>query len=106
MFRQRSALGYLDNSLCYDIRVHCVHCVHFGSCKYHILVIMEESPYTEEILEFISKEFPHLENITYLDHAGASLYAKSQIDAVHDALTQNLLCNPHTNFGNLQVTSS
>lgn len=32
----------------------------------------------------------------YLDHAGATLYAESQIRAVHDLLTANMFGNPHT----------
>ena len=65
---------------------------------------MDESPYTQELKDLILKEFPHLNQVTYLDHAGASLYAKSQIDDVFKELNQNLLCNPHTNFGNLKVS--
>ena len=65
---------------------------------------MDESPYTQELKDLILKEFPHLNQVTYLDHAGASLYAKSQIDDAFKELNQNLLCNPHTNFGNLKVS--
>lgn len=32
----------------------------------------------------------------YMDHAGATLYAESQIRAVQKLLTGNLFCNPHT----------
>ena len=65
---------------------------------------MDESTYTQELKDLILKEFPHLNQVTYLDHAGASLYAKSQIDNAFKELNQNLLCNPHTNFGNLKVS--
>lgn len=33
---------------------------------------------------------------TYLDHAGTTLYAESQIDSSATLLKQNLFCNPHT----------
>jgi molybdenum cofactor sulfurtransferase len=44
----------------------------------------------------INEEFGRLEGKHYLDHAGATLYAASQIKAVADGLTENLFCNPHT----------
>ena len=61
-----------------------------------------------KLLELIKNEFPILSKhqITYLDHAGASLYAESQIKSVSKDLTENLLANPHTNFGHLQVITS
>ena len=68
---------------------------------------MQNSPYSEKIYELIKKEYPLLydeqNSIIYLDHAGASLYSKSQIKGFHEELEQNLLCNPHTNFGKLKV---
>ena len=68
---------------------------------------MQNSPYSEKIYELIKKEYPLLydehNSIIYLDHAGASLYSKSQINGFHEELEQNLLCNPHTNFGKLKV---
>ena len=67
---------------------------------------MDESPYTQELKDLILNEFPHLQQLTYLDHAGASLHAKSQIDNAFRELNKNLICNPHTNFGNLKVRNS
>ena len=68
---------------------------------------MQNSPYSKKIYELIKKEYPLLydeeNSIIYLDHAGASLYSKSQIKGFHEELEQNLLCNPHTNFGKLKV---
>ena len=60
---------------------------------------------SDSILQRISEEFPNLGKITYLDHAGASLFAKSQLEGIHKELSENLLCNPHTNFGNSDVRS-
>ncbi|GLH12513.1 Molybdenum cofactor sulfurase 1 [Gryllus bimaculatus] len=37
-----------------------------------------------------------LEGICYLDHAGATLYAKSQMNAVHKELNESVFGNPHS----------
>ena len=54
----------------------------------------------------ISDEFPQLydNEITYLDNAAAALYSKAQMDNVHQDLSSNLYCNPHTtgNFGKVR----
>ena len=67
--------------------------------------------YNGKIEEFRKKEFSRLEGnneqgkeqekkerkpITYLDHAGATLYASSQIDKVGEFLKNNVLGNPHS----------
>ena len=64
---------------------------------------MNSSSDSDLILQIINEEFPNLGKITYLDHAGASLFAKSQLEGIHKELSENLLCNPHTNFGNVEV---
>ena len=69
------------------------------------LFTMNSSYDSDLILQTINKEFPTLGKITYLDHAGASLFAKSQLEGIHRELSENLLCNPHTNFGNSEVRS-
>lgn len=33
---------------------------------------------------------------TYLDHAGATLYAASQVAAAAQQLERDVICNPHT----------
>ena len=66
---------------------------------------MNSSSDSDLILQTINEEFPNLGKITYLDHAGASLFAKSQLEGIHRELSENLLCNPHTNFGNSEVRS-
>ena len=45
---------------------------------------------------FVAEEFPHLRGQTYLDHAGAGLYSKSQIDGVREELMSRLAGNPHS----------
>lgn len=54
-------------------------------------------------LKWRSEEFPQLHDngITYLDNAATALYSKTQMDNVHQDLSSNLYCNPHTtgNFG-------
>lgn len=44
----------------------------------------------------IAKEFVRLEDVSYLDTAGAALYAEGQIHQISALLTQNLFSNPHT----------
>ncbi|XP_037823018.1 molybdenum cofactor sulfurase isoform X1 [Lucilia sericata] len=51
---------------------------------------------TEAEEKAIAKEFLRLGDNTYLDHAGSTLYAESQIDACGKLLKENLFCNPHT----------
>ncbi|XP_012937737.1 molybdenum cofactor sulfurase, partial [Aplysia californica] len=43
-----------------------------------------------------AEEFPHLKDTVYVDHAGATLYSRSQIDAVHKDLSNTLYGNPHS----------
>ena len=45
---------------------------------------------------FVAEEFPHLKGQTYLDHAGAGLYSKSQIEGVREQLMSRLVGNPHS----------
>ena len=45
---------------------------------------------------FSGDEFPQLSNTTYLDHAGATVYSKTQIERVNNMLLSGLFCNPHT----------
>ncbi|XP_030381510.1 molybdenum cofactor sulfurase [Scaptodrosophila lebanonensis] len=44
----------------------------------------------------IDKEFNRLADTTYLDHAGTTLYAESQVAAAAKELQRNVICNPHT----------
>ncbi|XP_058443494.1 molybdenum cofactor sulfurase 3-like [Malaya genurostris] len=55
-----------------------------------------QTEYTRNEEDALDKEFNRLNGKCYLDHAGSTLYASSQIHAVQQFLTENLLCNPHT----------
>ncbi|XP_034483099.1 molybdenum cofactor sulfurase [Drosophila innubila] len=44
----------------------------------------------------IDKEFSRLADSTYLDHAGTTLYAKTQVTAAAQQLQRDVICNPHT----------
>ncbi|XP_062551575.1 molybdenum cofactor sulfurase 2-like [Armigeres subalbatus] len=52
--------------------------------------------YTAEEAYHIEKEFTRLKGKYYMDHAGTTLYAESQIKAIQTMLTGNLFCNPHS----------
>ncbi|GFO22945.1 molybdenum cofactor sulfurase [Plakobranchus ocellatus] len=42
------------------------------------------------------QEFPNLKETVYVDHAGATLYSRTQLEAVHQDLMCNLYGNPHS----------
>ncbi|CAI7996362.1 Molybdenum cofactor sulfurase [Geodia barretti] len=52
------------------------------------------------------EEFPQLKGVTYLDHAGAALYAKSQVEAHTAGLTANLYGNPHSQSPSSQSSTA
>ncbi|KAJ4397135.1 hypothetical protein N0V93_001359 [Gnomoniopsis smithogilvyi] len=43
-----------------------------------------------------SVEYPHMTEGVYLDHSGATIYAKSLIDAFAEQMSSNLYGNPHS----------
>ncbi|XP_022082734.1 molybdenum cofactor sulfurase-like isoform X2 [Acanthaster planci] len=52
--------------------------------------------YNSNIENIRKQEFPGLSDITYLDHAGATLYAKSQLASVQQDLMSHVYGNPHS----------
>lgn len=50
-------------------------------------------------------EFPQLKESVYVDHAGTTLYSKSQIEAHHKELLSNLYGNPHSRSQSSQLTT-
>ncbi|KUJ07885.1 PLP-dependent transferase [Mollisia scopiformis] len=52
--------------------------------------------YNSDVDEFQATEYPMLEGKTYLDHGGATIYAKSLIETVSADLISNLYGNPHS----------
>ena len=56
-----------------------------------------ENVYDEKTKMKLEEEFPQLSGVTYLDHAGATLFSKTQIERVSAELKGNLFFNPHTN---------
>ncbi|KAH8291581.1 hypothetical protein KR018_001258 [Drosophila ironensis] len=54
--------------------------------------------FTKEEQSKIDAEFSRLtvNPSVYLDHAGTTLYAESQVKAAADQLMKNVICNPHT----------
>ncbi|XP_065169463.1 molybdenum cofactor sulfurase 3 [Atheta coriaria] len=53
--------------------------------------------YSKELEKSLEEEFKDiLKDNIYLDHAGATLYSKTQISDVHSELSKNLFANPHS----------
>ncbi|CAC5406878.1 ABA3 [Mytilus coruscus] len=50
-------------------------------------------------------EFPQLEDSVYVDHAGTTLYCKTQIEAYHKELLSNLYGNPHSRSQSSRLTT-
>ncbi|KAF2474155.1 PLP-dependent transferase [Lindgomyces ingoldianus] len=58
--------------------------------------MQERLAYNEKISLLRDDEYPMLKGITYLDHAGTSLYSKSLIDAFSREMMSQVLGNPHS----------
>ncbi|KAI5083295.1 hypothetical protein GOP47_0003038 [Adiantum capillus-veneris] len=56
--------------------------------------------------ELRSYEFPQLKGDVYLDHAGATLYSRSQVLANLEDLCQTLYGNPHSQSGCSNISSN
>ncbi|KAG2761835.1 Molybdenum cofactor sulfurase [Phytophthora cactorum] len=56
--------------------------------------------------EMRMNEFPHMHGSVYLDHAGATMYSKTQLDAAFQELQGGLFTNPHSAIGGSQVEST
>ncbi|XP_023289256.1 molybdenum cofactor sulfurase 1 isoform X2 [Orussus abietinus] len=52
--------------------------------------------YDKEIIEGLDQEFSRLKDECYVDHAGATLYAESQIKRVQEELLSSIYANPHS----------
>ncbi|XP_077993874.1 molybdenum cofactor sulfurase-like [Glandiceps talaboti] len=50
-------------------------------------------------------EFARLDGVTYLDHAGTTLYAQSQLNAYHKDLSENIYGNPHSHSASSRLTT-
>eukprot|EP00775_Hariotina_reticulata_P009146 gene9146-9314_t len=55
--------------------------------------------YTGRIDELRATQFPQLQNVTYLDHAAATLYSLQQLADATQELSQHLFANPHSQLG-------
>ncbi|KAL4928860.1 putative molybdenum cofactor sulfurase protein (HxB) [Aspergillus undulatus] len=63
------------------------------------------SGYSDDIDAIREREYPLLEDTTYLDHAGTTLYAKSLIDSFSQDLMANLYGNPHSMSTSSQLST-
>ncbi|KAH7391943.1 pyridoxal phosphate-dependent transferase [Pyrenochaeta sp. MPI-SDFR-AT-0127] len=69
---------------------------------------MEEAvriKYNNAVEELRAREYPMLQDITYLDHAGTTLYAKSLIERFSTDMISNLYGNPHSASNASQLTA-
>ncbi|XP_033098163.1 molybdenum cofactor sulfurase-like [Anneissia japonica] len=53
----------------------------------------------------IESEFPLLQDVVYLDHAAATLYAKSQLESYVQDLSSHVYGNPHSRSQSSQLTA-
>ncbi|XP_015127599.1 molybdenum cofactor sulfurase 3 isoform X2 [Diachasma alloeum] len=67
----------------------------------HVLRPSYAETYDEETVLWLKKEFARVDGEFYLDHAGATLYADSQIRRIAEDLAGSLYANPHSAAGNL-----
>ncbi|CAG8505089.1 15397_t:CDS:2 [Acaulospora morrowiae] len=61
--------------------------------------------YNGKIDSIRENEYPQLKGAVYLDHSGATTYAKSILTSYHSDLTRNLFGNPHSNNPSSSLTS-
>ncbi|XP_076830610.1 molybdenum cofactor sulfurase [Brachyhypopomus gauderio] len=54
--------------------------------------------------DIIQREFTRIKDITYLDHAGTTLYPESHIKTFHEDITRNVYGNPHSHSPSSQLT--
>ncbi|EER28235.1 molybdenum cofactor sulfurase protein, putative [Coccidioides posadasii C735 delta SOWgp] len=64
-----------------------------------------ENLYPENVETIRSREFPLLKSTTYLDHGGATLYAKSLIDDFSREMTSHIFGNPHSASSSSQLST-
>ncbi|KAA0717773.1 Molybdenum cofactor sulfurase [Triplophysa tibetana] len=54
--------------------------------------------------ELIDREFKRIKGITYLDHAGTTLFPESHIKAFHEDIARNVYGNPHSHNPSSRLT--
>ncbi|KEF53839.1 selenocysteine lyase [Exophiala aquamarina CBS 119918] len=67
--------------------------------------IHPETGYISNIDDIRQSEYPSLTGTTYLDHAGATLYARSLVEGYSKALMDNLYGNPHSASASSQLST-
>ncbi|GMF25310.1 unnamed protein product [Phytophthora lilii] len=56
--------------------------------------------------EMRANDFPQMRGSVYLDHAGATMYSKTQLDAAFQELQSGLFTNPHSAAGDANAEST
>ncbi|XP_052428201.1 molybdenum cofactor sulfurase isoform X2 [Carassius gibelio] len=54
--------------------------------------------------ELIDREFQRIKGVTYLDHAGTTLFPESQIKGFYDDISRNVYGNPHSHNPSSRLT--
>uniref|UniRef100_A0A8C2KCT5 Molybdenum cofactor sulfurase n=1 Tax=Cyprinus carpio TaxID=7962 RepID=A0A8C2KCT5_CYPCA len=54
--------------------------------------------------ELIDREFKRIKGVTYLDHAGTTLFPESQIKGFYDDISRNVYGNPHSHNPSSRLT--
>eukprot|EP00916_Digyalum_oweni_P023066 GHVL01038349.1.p1 GENE.GHVL01038349.1~~GHVL01038349.1.p1 ORF type:complete len:342 (-),score=24.80 GHVL01038349.1:279-1304(-) len=65
----------------------------------------EAGYYNYAVDEIRSREFPSLKDLTYVDHAGATLYSTSQLTSFQQDLCGNVYGNPHSGSAASKLTA-
>ncbi|KAF2456652.1 molybdenum cofactor sulfurase protein-like protein [Lineolata rhizophorae] len=56
----------------------------------------QEASYNDYVEEMRQREYPMIKGITYLDHAGTTLYSKSLMERFSSEMVSNAFGNPHS----------
>lgn len=82
----------MQQNLC--MNTHFLYCFPICACEYVLIASdnLTHKPNASFILNYIF----YILDITYLDHAGATLYSNEQLDKYMVDLKNNLYGNPHS----------
>ncbi|KAK4170232.1 putative molybdenum cofactor sulfurase [Cladorrhinum sp. PSN259] len=80
------------------------HSAHFQRPQAQPTPLLDPYPKPVELIR--REEYPHMNNSTYLDHAGTTIYATSLIKRFSTLLQENLYGNPHSVNGPAKLSGN